>query len=81
MGKDWNDLVITDQFNITGRGLLLVVDLVLSGLCQDVWEKDLPKIDAGDTILYGDKVYTIKKVEVTRNAFNGGLMSRIGLLV
>jgi len=81
MGKEWNDLVVTDQFNITGRGLLLVVDLVLSGLCQDVWEKELPKIDVGDTILYGDKVYTIKKVEVTRNTFNGGLMTRIGLLV
>ena len=81
MGKTWDNLVVTDQFNITGRGLVLVVDFVLSGLCQDVWEDELPNVSIGDTILYGDKVYTIKNVEVTRNAFNGGLMTRIGLLV
>lgn len=81
MGKTWDNLVVTDQFNITGRGLVLVVDFVLSGLCTEVWEDSLPEVSIGDTILYGDKSYVIKKVEVSRNTFNGGLMTRIGLLV
>jgi hypothetical protein len=76
-----NNLVVTDKFNITGRGVVLIVDFIRSGLCTEVWEKDLPKIDVGDTILYGDRVYTIKVVEVSRNAFNGGLMTKVGLLV
>jgi hypothetical protein len=81
MGKNWDNLVVTDQFNVTGRGLVLVVDFIKSGLCSELWEKELPKIDVGDTILYGDRVYTIKVVEVSRNAFNGGLMTKVGLLV
>jgi len=81
MGKNWDNLVVTDKFNITGRGMILVVDFVLSGLCQDLWEKELPKIDVGDTILYEGVSYTIRAIDVHRNTFNGGLMTRVGLLV
>jgi hypothetical protein len=81
MGKNWDNLVVTDKFNITGRGVVLIVDFIKSGLCTEVWEKELPKIDVGDTILYGDKVYTIRAIDSSRNTFNGRLMTRIGLLV
>ena len=81
MGKSWDNLVVTDKFNITGRGMILVVDFVLSGLCQDLWEKELPKIDVGDTILYEGVTYTIRAIDLSRNTFNGGLMTKIGLLV
>ena len=43
MGKKWDNLVITDQFNITGRGLILLVDFIESGLCKDLWEKSCQK--------------------------------------
>lgn len=81
MGKSWDNLVVTDKFNITGRGLVLIVDFVLSGLCQDLWEKELPKIDVGDTILYEGVTYTIRVIDVSRNTFNGRLMTKVGLLV
>ena len=66
MGKNWDNLVVTDQFNITGRGVVLIVDFIKSGLCTEVWEKELPKIDSIDS---------------SRNTFNGRLMTRIGVLV
>jgi hypothetical protein len=81
MGKSWDNLVVTDKFNITGRGTVLIVDFVLSGLCQDLWEKDLPVRRVGDTILYEGMTYTIKGLDIHRNTFNGGLMTRVGLLV
>ena len=79
--KNWDNLVVTDKFNITGRGVVLIVDFIRSGLCTEVWEKDLPKIDVGDTILYEGVSYTIRVIDVSRNTFNGGLMTRVGLLV
>ena len=81
MGKNWDNLVVTDKFKITGRGLLLIVDFISSGLCTEVWEKELPKIDVGDTILYEGMTYTIRAIDVSRNTFNGGLMTKIGVLV
>ena len=81
MGKKWDNLVVTDQFNITGRGLILLVDFIESGLCKDLWEKELPKIDVGDTILHQDKYYYIKNIEVSKYTFNGHLMTKVGLLV
>ena len=81
MGKSWDNLVVTDKFNITGRGTVLIVDFVLSVLCQDLWEKELPKIDVGDTILYEGVTYTIRAIDLSRNTFNGGLMTRVGLLI
>jgi hypothetical protein len=81
MGKNWDNLVVTDKFKITGRGVVLIVDFIKSGLCTEVWEKELPKIDVGDTILYEGVTYTIRSIDSSRNTFNGRLMSRIGLLV
>lgn len=81
MGKNWDNLVVTDKFNVTGRGLVLVVDFISSGLCSEIWVKDLPKIDVGDTILYEGVSYTIRAIDVHRNTFNGGLMTKVGLLV
>lgn len=81
MGKSWDNLVITDKFNITGRGTVLIVDFVLSGLCTEIWVKELPKVDVGDTILYEGVTYTIRVIDVSRNTFNGGLMTRVGLLI
>ena len=81
MGKNWDNLVVTDKFNITGRGLVLIVDFIYSGLCSEIWVKELPKIDVGDTILYEGVTYTIRAIDVSRNTFNGGLMTKIGLLV
>lgn len=81
----------TDKFNIlcecreclalTGRGVVLIVDFIKSGLCTEVWEKELPKVHVGDTILYEGVTYIIRAVDVSRNTFNGGLMTRIGVLV
>ena len=79
--KNWDNLVVTDKFNITGRGVVLIVDFIKSGLCTEVWVKELPKIDVGDTILYEGVTYTIKGLDVHRNTFNGGLMTQIGVLV
>lgn len=89
--KNWDNLVVTDKFNIlcecrecialTGRGVVLIVDFIRSGLCTEVWEKDLPKVDVGDTILYEGITYTIKGLDIHRNTFNGGLMTQIGVLV
>ena len=81
MGKNWDNLVVTDKFNITGRGVVLIVDFISSGLCTEVWEKELPKIDVGDTILYEGVTYTIRAIDSSRNTFNGRLMTRIGVLV
>ena len=81
MGKNWDNLVVTDKFNITGRGLVLIVDFISSGLCSEIWVKELPKIDVGDTILYEGVSYVIKALDVHRNTFNGCLMTRVGLLV
>ena len=79
--KNWDNLVVTDKFNITGRGTGFIVDFIKSGLCSQVWEKELPKIDVGDTILYEGVTYTIRGIDVSRNTFNGGLMTQIGVLV
>jgi hypothetical protein len=79
--KSWDNLVVTDKFNITGRGVVLIVDFIKSGLCTEVWEKELPKVDVGDTILYEGITYTIKGLDIHRNTFNGGLMTQIGVLV
>lgn len=81
MVKYWDNLVVTDKFNITGRGVVLIVDFIKSGLCSEVWEKELPKVDVGDTILYEGMTYTIKGLDIHRNTFNGGLMTQIGVLV
>ena len=81
MVKYWDNLVVTDKFNITGRGVVLIVDFIKSGLCSEVWEKELPKIDVGDTILYEGMTYTIRAIDSSRNTFNGALMTRIGVLV
>ena len=79
--KNWDNLVVTDKFNITGRGVVLIDDFIKSCLCTEVWVKELPKIDVGDTILYEGVTYTIKGLDIHRNTFNGGLMTRVGLLV
>ena len=79
--KNWDNLAVTDKFNITGRGVVFIVDFIKSGLCTEVWEKDLPKIDVGDTILYEGITYTIRAIDSSRNTFNGRLMTRIGVLV
>jgi hypothetical protein len=79
--KNWDNLVVTDKFNITGRGVVFIVDFIKSGLCTEVWEKELPKVDVGDTILYEGITYTIKGLDIHRNTFNGGLMTQIGVLV
>jgi len=79
--KNWDNLVVTDKFNITGRGTVLIVDFIKSGFFTEIWVKELPKIDVGDTILYEGVTYTIKALDVHRNTFNGGLMTQIGVLV
>lgn len=81
MGKNWDNLVVTDKFNITGRGTVFIVDFIRSGFFTEVWVKELPKIDVGDTILYEGMTYTIKGLDIHRNTFNGGLMTQIGVLV
>jgi len=79
--KNWDNLVVTDKFNITGRGTVLIVDFIKSGFFTEICVKELPKIDVGDTILYEGVTYTIKALDVHRNTFNGGLMTQIGVLV
>jgi hypothetical protein len=79
--KNWDNLVVTDKFNITGRGTVLIVDFIKSGFFTEIWVKELPKIDVGDTILYEGVTYTIKALDVHRNTFNNGLMTQIGVLV
>lgn len=81
MVKYCDNLVVTDKFNITGRGTVFIVDFIKSGLCSEIWEKELPKIDVGDTILYEGVTYTIKGLDIHRNTFNNGLMTQIGVLV
>lgn len=79
--KNWDNLVITDKFNITGRGTVFIVDFIKSGFFTEVWVKELPKVHVGDTILYEGITYTIKALDIHRNTFNGGLMTQIGVLV
>jgi hypothetical protein len=89
--KNWDNLVVTDKFNITGsashslhtqsRGTVFIVDFIKSGFFTEIWVKELPKIDVGDTILYDGVTYTIKGLDIHRNTFNGGLMTQIGVLV
>ena len=82
MTKHWDNLIITDRFNITGRGMMLIIDFISSGLCSEIWVKELPlKIDVGDTILYEGVTYNIRAIDVSRNTFNGYLMTKIGVLV
>mgnify|MGYP000885908630 CR=1 FL=1 len=82
MTKHWDNLIITDRFNITGRGMVLIIDFISSGLCSEIWVKELPlKIDVGDTILYEGVTYNIRAIDVSRNTFNGYLMTKIGVLV
>jgi hypothetical protein len=82
MTKHWDNLIITDRFNITGRGMVLIIDFISSGLCSEIWVKELPlKIDVGDTILYEGVTYDIRAIDVSRNTFNGYLMTKIGVLV
>lgn len=42
MTKHWDNLIITDRFNITGRGMVLIIDFISSGLCSEIWVKELP---------------------------------------
>lgn len=82
MTKHWDNLIITDRFNITGRGMVLIIDFISSGLCSEIWVKELPlKIDVGDTILYEGVTYDIRAIDVSRNTFNGYIMTKIGVLV
>lgn len=82
MTKHWDNLIITDRFNITGRGMVLIIDFISSGLCSEIWVKELPlKIDVGDTILYEGITYNIRAIDVSKNTFNGYLMTKIGVLV
>lgn len=81
MTKHWDNLIITDRFNITGRGMVFI-DFISSGLCSEIWVKELPlKIDVGDTILYEGVTYNIRAIDVSRNTFNGYIMTKIGVLV
>ena len=37
--KNWDNLVVTDKFNITGRGTVLIVDFIKSGFFTEIWVK------------------------------------------
>ena len=65
----WNNLVFRDEFNITGRGKVVVVELKGE------------EINLGDTISYSGEMYKISGIEMSKNLFNGKTNPLVGLIL
>ena len=64
-------MIIGDEFNITGRGLVVVVTL----------EGD-EKVEIGDTFIYKNKEYLIRGLEISRIlTYPTKLSPHVGLLL
>jgi hypothetical protein len=76
----WDDLIVDDEFNIIGRGLVLVINIKRSKLTDDNWVSDV-LIKTGDTLTYNNDTYVVKGVEIMVNLLDGKKSSRLGLVV
>lgn len=78
--KQYNNLKIDQDLTVTGRGLILVVDLKKNGLAEGDWTFDII-IKLGDEIFYKDNIYAVVAIECTGDLFSGKNKSVIGLVV
>lgn len=56
---------IKDLFDITGRGIVVSVDLFQNGIAENIYEDDIP-ISRNDIMIYKGSKYKILGVEVFR---------------
>lgn len=61
--KDALHLQVKEEFNITGRGKAIVVDLELNGY-RDLQNKDLRDLFMGKYIIYKGYLYSIVGIEI-----------------
>lgn len=78
--KTWDNLKISSELNISGRGKILTVDLLGNGLVSDEWVDDII-IRVNDSVTYNNEIYNIRGIELSRNLLNGKVSRFIGLVV
>lgn len=75
--KERMELKIEDSINVTGRGLIFIVDLHKNGY-EDV-TKALPFLTPDTVIIVNDKSYIIRGVEVKQ--LLNGIYHKVGIVV
>lgn len=55
--------IVKDEFNITGRGLAIVVEFDVNGY-KDLHNKDLKPLFMGKLVEYKDQLHTIIGIEI-----------------
>lgn len=79
--RHWEGLMINDEVHISGRGMILTVNLKDNKLTEESWVKSESPISVGDTLVYKDREYEVTNIEGYRNLLNGGLSHLVGLTV
>lgn len=72
--KCWNDVVIDNIVNVTGKGPVAVISLDKNKHVDAPFER-------GQQLTNGGKTYTILSVEEARNLFNGKSFGGVGLVL
>lgn len=77
--KDWGELIIHDELQIFGRGIVFLIDLKVNNLTDSDWN-DTMFFDKGDIIHFKDEIYEIIGVEYRKNLVDK-ISSNIGIVV
>lgn len=78
--KIWDNLKISSEQNILGRGKVLTIDLLGNDLVSEEWVDDVI-LRQNDCLLYKNEMYAIKGIEMSRNLLNGKISRFIVLVV
>lgn len=79
---DYPKIIVSDEFVLTGRGQVIIVDLSKNGYIDENinWVKNVP-FQVGQTLSYNKINYRITSVEVMQNLLNGWNSVKCGLLI
>jgi hypothetical protein len=77
---NWTNLKIEAVLNITGRGTVLLTDLIVNDFTKDHWVTKIP-IKVGHFITHNEKEYEIMGVESMSNTLDGKINHKVGLIV
>lgn len=76
----WTDLKVGGKHKITGRGDILILDLIINGFTKDDWVDEI-QIKVGHTLNFEGDDYKIIGMESFANLMNGKHSHRLGLIV
>lgn len=74
------NIKVVDKFNIVGRGIVFVVDVINDNVNRMRWIKEIP-FKRGDTFSNDGATYQITGIEAQANLLNGNILSKVGLKV